>query len=567
MAIGALTVVAFLGLAQGAGAQEGQRDLVRVAFPSGESSLTPYTFTSGYALMTLLYDTLTWRDVDGVPRPWLASSVRRSGRTVTVRLRPGARWHDGRPLTAADVVFTYRYVAERRHPRFTQQLRDIASVSARDSRTVVFRLRRASLGFEDQPLADVPILPRHLWENLAESARAPSGPPIGSGPYRMARRLEDGGYALTAVNDYVRGRPKVARIEVRIIPGEKAAFDSLTTAASAQRTDLVPFTRPAGSVLQRTERVKLDETVSYDGTMIEFNLQRRPFSRLRARRAVAQAIDLGKIAGALRGPAAMAPAERGMVHPASAWAPERDLQRFDANAARVAFAEQGFAPFEVLVSSRDAVRIEAARRVVAAVNRAGGQARLVERPPAEVQRALGRGGNPTTFQAAVVGMAALASYDPSFLRTFFETAAPLNDFGYSSARFEALDRRVAAATTRSARREAVADQLELLATDLPALPLFFGGTTFAYRNLSYSDWAGVRGSGVLDKRSFLPGPRTAATAAPVSSDLRDAAATDGGGGTSLIPFILGLAGLLLVGAAIWVVRGSGKNRAPGGRSR
>ena len=71
--------------------------------------------------MSLVYDTLTWRDAEGIPRPWLASSVDRdeTGRHVFVRLRPRLRWQDGRPLTAADVVFTYRYMAARPHPRFT----------------------------------------------------------------------------------------------------------------------------------------------------------------------------------------------------------------------------------------------------------------------------------------------------------------------------------------------------------------------------------------------------------------------------------------------------------------
>ena len=138
-------------------------------FPAYDGTLTPYTFGIGYPLVTLVYDTLMWRDQAGMPQPWLAESVTRSngGRRVTVRLRSGVRWHDDRPLTAADVAFTYRYVAANYQPRFTPQLRDVASVRARGRATVVFNLRRPSLGFEDQPLSDVPILPRHLWRDAS----------------------------------------------------------------------------------------------------------------------------------------------------------------------------------------------------------------------------------------------------------------------------------------------------------------------------------------------------------------------------------------------------------------
>ena len=147
--------------------------------------------------------------------------------------------------------------------------------------------------------------------------------------------------------------------------------------------------------------------------------------------------------------------------------------------------------------------------------------------------------------------------------------APLNDFVYRSARFARLDARAAGATSKAARREAVAAQLELLAHDLPALPLFFGGTTYAYRRLVYANWVEVRGSGVLDKRSFLPGSRDAAAAAedaaPSNADPRDVTAADDGG--SLVPFILGLAGLLLAGGAVWIVRNSRSSPTRGGRGR
>ena len=85
----ALAVLACAG-GQGASAAAAQQpaNLVRIPFSQDDGSLTPYSFELGYPFMTLMYDTLLWRDARGRPRPWLASGLRRSadGRQVTVRL-------------------------------------------------------------------------------------------------------------------------------------------------------------------------------------------------------------------------------------------------------------------------------------------------------------------------------------------------------------------------------------------------------------------------------------------------------------------------------------------------
>ena len=560
-----LVVIGALCAAAPAAAQDAKT--LRVSFPSEDGSLTPYTFTTGYPLVMLVYDSLTWRDGAGLPRPWLASSVRRDagGRTVTVKLRRGVRWHDGRPLTADDVVFTYRFMAERRHPRFTPQLRDIAAVTATDSRTVVFSLRQPSLGFEDQPLADVPILPRHLWEGLPVGEAAPRGLPIGSGPYRLARHVLDRRYTFRANRGYFQGAPSVDVLQVPIVGREASAFAQLKRGS----LDASPVNLPAGATIERSGSFRFAEGVSFNGTMLEFNLARAPFDRLAARRAVSLALRLTAIAGNKNGPGAMAPAERGMLHPQSRWSPATTLHRSDVEAARLAFAERSVAPFSIIASRNDGVRLEAARRVVAALRREGAPVRLEVLTAQQFERRLGRDGSGTDFDAAVVGIPTLASYDPAYLRNIFgdPQSATLNDGGYRSTDFAHAADRVDAAATRTAREDAVADELKVLAADLPAVPLFFGGTTFAYRTRGYAGWVDVMGSGILDKQSFIDAAQTPAARPPSASaaDPRDTA--DDGGGISLVPIIIGLAALMILGATWAGIRNRNANspRAPRGR--
>lgn len=560
-----MALVAALWVAAPAAAQDVKT--LRVSFPSEDGSLTPYTFKTGYPLVMLVYDSLMWRDAAGVPRPWLASSVRRDagGRRVTVRLRAGIRWHDGRPFTADDVVFTYRYIAAHEHPRFTPQLRDVQSVTATDARTVVFSLRRASLGFEDQPLADVPILPRHLWEGLPEGQAAPRGLPVGTGPYRLVRHVAGRSYEFRANRGYFKGAPRAEVLRMPIVARENDAFARMRRGA----LDAAPVNLPAGSPIERSESFRFAEGASFSGTMLEFNLVRAPFDGRAARQAVAQALRLGAIAGNENGPGAMAPAERGMLHPQSRWSPAETLHRSDAGAARLAFAERDVQPFEILASSGDGVRLEAARRVVAALRAVGAPVRLHTLPAQALERRLGRDGSTADFDAAVVGIPALASYDPAYLRNVFgdPQTATLNDGGYRSAGFERTADAVASATTRGARETAVAHELELLARDVPAVPLFFGGTTFAYRTLGYAGWVDVQGSGILDKQSFLASAHAAAgRPSAAAADPRDTGAEEDGG-FSLVPVIIGLA-VLLVLAAVWSMsRRPGANSPRGPRGR
>ncbi|HWI07645.1 MAG TPA: ABC transporter substrate-binding protein, partial [Solirubrobacteraceae bacterium] len=369
--------------------ESGSQKLLRISIPSDDGSLTPYTFDSGYAFMSLVYDTLTWRDADGIPRRWLARSIQRdaTGLTVDVQLRRGVRWHDGRPLTAADVAFTYRFIAVRRHPRFTPQLRDIAAVEATGELSVRFRLRRRSLGLEDQPFADVPIVPRHLWQGLSGGRRAPRGLAIGSGPYRIGSYQPGRGYDFVANEEYFRGAPTVDRIEVPVMRRE----DSIAAALGSGRLDAAPLTVPPGTTQPRISFTRFSDEISYIGTMLLFNTASAPFDRVAARRAVARALDLEQIAGRAGGSAgAPVPADHGMLHPRSRWSRLGVVHRFDRAAAQRAFAEQGVGPFRVVAPRNDPVRLAAARRVVSALERAGGAAQVVELPPELFDRALGR---------------------------------------------------------------------------------------------------------------------------------------------------------------------------------
>jgi peptide/nickel transport system substrate-binding protein len=545
---------AALALLLPAGALAQRAELVRIPFPQDDGSLTPYTFELGYPLVTLIYDTLTWRDANGVPRPWLARTIRRGegGLTVTVELRRGVRWHDGRPLSADDVAFTFGYVARRPHPRFTPQLRDIASVEAVDRDTVVFRLERPSLGFLDQPLADVPILPHHLWEGLRRDQLAPPGPPVGSGPYRLVDHRRGERYRFEANRSYFRGEPLVRAIEVPIIRTADKTFDALRE----RKVDVIPasLTPQASQDLATSLGIRVVEGDSYLGTVLMFNTARPPFDSRQARLAVANVLDLTRIARSLSDrpielPAV--PAERGFLHPASIWSSRTDLHRFDEDAARVALAELGLPELRILAPRDDPLRVEAGRQVVHALRRAGARATLTEVSARNLSEAVGEDAFGASYEAAIWSSPQLASHDPAFLQAIFGSAqAPLNYSAYRSSLFDRLAVRASTVRSREARRRVIWRQLRLLAQDAPVVPLFFADGAFAYRPAAYDGWIYVKGTGIVDKRSFLPRRRASAHQPESPGAGNESFAESDDSGSLLGPFAL-VAIALLVGAVGW----------------
>jgi peptide/nickel transport system substrate-binding protein len=523
-------------------------DVLRLPFPQYDGSLTPYTFELAYPLLTLVYDTLTWRDPAGVPRPWLARSVQRSrgGRRLTIRLRPDARWHDGRRVSAADVAFTFGFMKTHPQPRFTPQLADVERVTATGPLTATIDLRRPAAGFEDQPLADVPILPSHLWRNLPAGRRAPAGLAVGSGPYRLISASRTAGYVLRANPDYFRGAPRIRELRVPIIDDAEETFAALRE----RRVDMVPLSLPSNVAgrLGASLGIGVKRGPFYAGTALVLNTRRAPFADAAARRAVSDALNLQRIS---RNVQPAVPALGGFVHPDSRWAVDGAVHTEDATAARSAVAKLGLAPVRVLASDSDPVRSEAGRQVVLALRRAGATATLVEVSPAALSRALGETGAAPSFDAAITSIPALVSHDPDYLRTMFGSdprTAPLNASGYSSAAFDAAARQVAYARDDPSRRRAILAQARLLAEAAPEIPLFFSQGAFAYRSQIYNDWIYVRGTGILDKRSFLPGETPARATPGAASVPDDAAGSDSGSGLGLS--ILSIISLLGLGVVI-----------------
>ncbi len=155
------------------------------------------------------------------------------GLSYTVAIKENAIFHDGKPVTSEDVLFTI------------DKIRDVAIKSPRranwegvlvektDERTVVFTLRQPYAPFLDN--LTLGILPRHVWEEV-DAQEFPFSQhnieAVGSGPYRVVKVLRNSGglpqaYELRSFEDFALGRPFINKINIRFYSSESRAIGAL----------------------------------------------------------------------------------------------------------------------------------------------------------------------------------------------------------------------------------------------------------------------------------------------------------------------------------------------------
>jgi peptide/nickel transport system substrate-binding protein len=141
---------------------------------------------------------------------------RRDSLTLVLELDPRARWHDGTPVTARDVVFAFVRARDRAvDPQHAVLLRYVETVTAEGDRAVVIRFTRKYGEQLYDALWHVPPLPAHLLETIPSDriASSPFGQhPVGSGPYRWAAREPGRSLELAANPEFFLGAPKLDRV-------------------------------------------------------------------------------------------------------------------------------------------------------------------------------------------------------------------------------------------------------------------------------------------------------------------------------------------------------------------
>ncbi len=304
--------------------------------------------------------------------------------TIAFRLHPDARWHDGTPVTAHDVAFTFdvyrdTLVNAPAGPRIAH----VASVTARDPQTAVFRFERAYPEQFFDAVYHMRILPRHLLESAPRGELATHAfgrQPIGAGPYRFVRWQSGELVELAADPEFFMGRPGIKRVIWRFTPDPNTALTQLVAGdadvmhalggppniervANAEHLRPVPYPVPVYMF------------IGFNFRDAENRDQPHPlFSNHQLRRAVSMAVDRETLVRALMGDYGNVPVGP-VTRPIWVW--DQDIRQlpFDSAGARQLLAELGWTDsnndgildregrplaFELLVPSSSGLRRQAA---------------------------------------------------------------------------------------------------------------------------------------------------------------------------------------------------------------
>ncbi len=449
--------------------------ILRVALQDNPTNLDPRTVTDAvsFRIVELCYDFLVRMDSTGLPQLALAQKLDQPSPVEYIfTLPPNVRFHDGRPLTAEDVVYTFNSILD---PALKAPLRSsleiIKSITAPDSLHVKFTLKEPHAPFLAH-LA-VGITPRHLSET---NQRDLSSQPMGSGPFVFKQWAPHSFIELEKNSDYWNGPPPMNKVIIKILPEENTRRMALQNG----EVDLLigNVSETSLPVFQSMERLKIMRSPGSNYVYLGLNLRNRYLGNPLVRQAIAHALDIeGIIKNLLAGVHTRALSVLNKNH----WAYNPDLQPYiyDPSLAKKLLDEAGFRD-----PDGDGPRT---RFTLGYKTSSNLQSRQKAQVIQEYLRAVGidvqiqsyewgtffddvRNGRFDMFSLTIVGV-----YDPAVYRTFFQSAsigAAKNRVGYQNPEVDRLIEIGEKHLNIDRRRHAYQRIEEILHRELPVISLW-----------------------------------------------------------------------------------------------
>ena len=231
---------------------------------------------------------------------WLAQSYSwsKDARTITLNIRRNVRWSDGRPLTAADVV--YSLTAGRQSPTMDmlgmfRKDTNVASVRQQGSHRVVIRLKTKDSQFVSVNLNGIFVVPKHIFSKVADIDKFVNSNPVGSGPFVRVSRFNAQDYVLERNARYwQKGKPKFACLEYIQATSNDAALLQIVSGKADWTHNFVPNVEKAYIAKSPLYYHAFYDTTAYPISLM-FDTGKYPYSLIAFRKAVSMAIDRKKV--------------------------------------------------------------------------------------------------------------------------------------------------------------------------------------------------------------------------------------------------------------------------------
>jgi peptide/nickel transport system substrate-binding protein len=422
--------------------------------------------------------------------------------TYVFHLQPGVRFHDGRPLTSADVKATFDFILNpaNRSPK-RGAFRLVTSIEAPDPATVVFHLKEPYASFTGNLLRSTAgIVPANAGADFSRH-------PVGSGPFRFVSQSQDDEVLVEHNTGYFAGAPSLSGIRFRVVPDAVVrALELRKGSADLEVSSLTPDIIP---VLATQPSLAVTERPGTNFTYLGVNLEDPILSHREVRQALAYATDRDElIRYLLHGQARVASG----ILPPNHWAYEPNVTQYALNAAR---AEQ------LLDAAGFPRRQNGIRIQITLKTSTDEQFRLIGAALQDQWRRVGVDLElrPLEF-ATLLSDAIRGNFQLNLLRWVGANTDPdIFEFVFSSKRFppdganrghyrnvriDALTDQIRVEMDREKRKALCGEAQKILADDLPYLPLWFTDAISVHRR-SLGDLP-LSPTGDFDFLASLPAP-------------------------------------------------------------
>jgi peptide/nickel transport system substrate-binding protein len=270
--------------------------------PAFVKNFNPYTATSlpsGAFVRGAFYEPLIIATVAGGGHvyPWLAQSWKWSNanKTLTLQLRHGVKWSDGKPLTSADVVYSLtagKQDATMDMIGYTKPDSNVKAIAARGPYAVVIKLKTVDSQFIPATLNSQQfIVPKHIWTGVADPKNFTNPNPVGSGPFDVISKFTTQDYVLNKNPHYwQKGRPKIKCLEYVQASSNDSALALIQSGQVDWTHNFVPNVEKAYVAKDPKHYHAFYATTAFPVSLV-FDDTQYPYSIVAFRKALSLAID------------------------------------------------------------------------------------------------------------------------------------------------------------------------------------------------------------------------------------------------------------------------------------
>jgi peptide/nickel transport system substrate-binding protein len=269
--------------------------------PAFVKNFNPYTATglpSGGFVRGAFYEPLIISTVAGGGKqyPWLAQSWKWSNgnKTLTLNLRHGVKWTDGKPLTSADVVYSLTAGKQDKTLDLIGYLSpdsNVASIAAKGPYAVVLKLKTVDSQFIPAVLNAQFVVPQHIWSKVADPATFTNENPVGSGPFAKLGRFTAQDYVFNKNPNYwLKGSPKIPCLEYTQAASNDAALLAIQSGQVDWTHNFVPNVAQAYTAKDPKHFHSFYATTAYP-ISLTLDTTQYPYSIVAFRKALSLAIN------------------------------------------------------------------------------------------------------------------------------------------------------------------------------------------------------------------------------------------------------------------------------------